>query len=410
MCSALALACVLAGFAPAAAQPATLQVDAQPPESLPAVDDADYQWIDDADALLDAIGDSPPDFTFAYDGADIWGWRTGTGHEIYGEPSGGAIRYYYFEPGSREPFLVQDADFAFGYGPGGQLIVVYDADGRLLSRSEGDREAALADQLYRRGRAIHASAQNDRGWEPVDAGYWAQQIPVIVDLRLRWSEGRERHQGWKRWHGRSGAGKWRRPLAAERQRRWSAGDRFRRWQREGFRGPPPRWGEGGTHETARPQRPDRPGWSQPRPSATGTPPMTNPVPGTEQPQRPSGPGWGRQRPPAGGERTRPPRFEAPPVMPRRTAQQPGAAPPPAASGRPQRPHWRRDGSPRPDRPSFTRPPGFAPAERPHSAPRPQPVERPQFAPRPAPPARVAPPPPPPPPPPRIQERMIEHPQ
>ena len=107
------------------------------------MDDADYQWIDAADALLDAIGDSPPDFTFAYDGADIWGWRTGTGHEIYGEPSGGAIRYYYFEPGSREPFLVQDADFAFGYGPGGQLIVVYDADGRLLSRSEGDRESFI---------------------------------------------------------------------------------------------------------------------------------------------------------------------------------------------------------------------------------------------------------------------------
>ena len=123
MCSTLALG--LAGATPAFAQPLTVQLREQPPEGASAVDDADYQWIDDADALLDAIGDSPPDFTFSYDRNDIWGWRTGAGHEIYAEPlGGGAIRYYYFEPGSREPFLVQDEDFAFGYRPGGRLVVV----------------------------------------------------------------------------------------------------------------------------------------------------------------------------------------------------------------------------------------------------------------------------------------------
>jgi hypothetical protein len=192
MCSALAFVGV------AHAQPLTVQLREQPRNSAAAVDDADYQWIDDADTLLDAIGDAPPDFSFAYDGNDIWGWRTSTGHEIYAEPLGGTIRYYYFEPNSREPFLVQDEGFAFGYQSGGRLIVAYDRDGRLLSRSEGYREADLADRLYRRGRAIHAYAQNDRAWDSVDAGYWAEQLPIIIDLRLRWSSGRDRHPGWRR--------------------------------------------------------------------------------------------------------------------------------------------------------------------------------------------------------------------
>lgn len=457
LCSTLALTFAM----PALAQPLTVQLREQPPESLPAVDDADYQWIDDADALLDAIGDSPPDFTFAYDRNDIWGWRTGTGHEIYGEPlGGGAIRYYYFEPGSREPFLVQDENFAFGYRSGGRLIVVYDRDGRLLSRSEGDREASLADWLYRRARAIHASAQNDRGWEPVDAGYWAEQVPIIVDLRLRWSSGRDRHPGWRRWHGRTGAAKWRAPLAGERQRRWSDGDRFRRWQRDGFRGTPPRFGVGGprpapgvrpprpgwtpgtprpprsdgtrpwrpdgTPGGARPGRPgDRPGWVRPRPPVAGTPPAADaPIgdsPGIDpprRPERPDRPGWSRPRPP-GSDTTpgiRPPRMERPP----RAEPTPQGAEPPVI---PDRPRWRPDrGSrpagadsprPRPERPNFARPP----VERPQ--PSQPPAERPRFTPPPAPPpsAYVPPPPPPPSPPrpvppsgPRVVDRPIDQPQ
>ena len=461
MCSALALA----GAMPALAQPLTVQLREQPAESLPAMDDADYQWIDDADALLDAIGDAPPDFTFAYDRNDIWGWRTGTGHEIYAEPlGGGAIRYYYFEPGSREPFLVQDEDFAFGYRPGGRMIVVYDADGRLLSRSEGDREASLADWLYRRGRAIHASAQNDREWDSIDAGYWAEQVPIIVDLRRRWSSGRDRHPGWRRWHGRTGATKWRAPLAGERQRRWSDSDRFRRWQRDGFRGTPPRFNDGGSRpvpgvrpprpggrpdgvrpsrpdrpdgvrpprpdrpegvrpprpdrpEGTRPDRPDRPGWVRPRPPVDGTQPGTQPPAGAERPQRPdrpNRPGWGRPRPPAGDAGTPPPQTapanpERPRPEPRPRWRPDGATPPAAAPSQPPRA--------RPDRPNFTRPPGFAPTERPHASapPRAQPAERPQPTPRPAPPVRVAPPPPPtpsptPPPQPRVVERTVEQPQ
>ncbi len=458
MCSALALAM------PALAQPLTVQLREQPRDSASAVDDADYQWIDDADALLDAIGDAPPDFTFAYDRTDIWGWRTGTGHEIYAEPLGGTIRYYYFEPNSREPFLVQDEDFAFGYRPGGRLIVAYDRNGRLLSRSEGDRETDLADWLYRRGRAIHASAQNDRGWDSVDAGYWSEQVPIIVDLRLRWSSGRDRYPGWRRWHGHSGAAKWREPLTAERQRRWSAGDRFRRWQQDGFRGPPPRFGDGaqtptpgvrpprpgwrpgmtrphhpdGTPGTRPPRpdgrpgwvrprppvdttpggelplRPDRPGWVRPGPSIIGAPPVVRaPIesaPDLDRPQRPERPNWTRPRQP-GADFTpgmRPPRFERPPRE--------GSAPDRPVRPPDDRPRWRPDGAPRPataqpgavpsepprmrpDRPGFTRPPGFAP------------VERPQVTPPPAPPPTyVAPPPPPPPPPqPRSSERVMDRP-
>ena len=38
-----------------------------PPPPAPAIEDiADYRWIDDADALANAFGGSPPDFTFRY--------------------------------------------------------------------------------------------------------------------------------------------------------------------------------------------------------------------------------------------------------------------------------------------------------------------------------------------------------
>lgn len=395
---ALALA---AASAPAGAQE-RLTID-QTPAEAPAVDDADYQWIDDADALLDAIGDAPPDFTFAYDDGDVWGWQTETGHAVYAEPlDGEAIRYYYFEPDSLEPFLVQDDAFAFGYRMG-RMIVAYDADGRLLSPSEGDEHEDLAEDLYMRGRALRANAQNERDWDAVDAGDWALQLPTVIDIRSRWSSGRDRHDGWRRWHGRHGATKWRGPLAGERQRRWAAGDRFRRWQQDGFRGPPPRFGDdrerpgrgvrpprpGWTPGTTRPPRAEgRPRWTRPRAPVTGSPPAAT-VPGVERPQRPGRPGWNRPRPPAtldrpvGSPETRPRWRQGGPGRP---SPRPEGTPPAAAPAPSDTPRTR------PQRPGLARPPGFAPTERPHTtAPtRVQPTERPRATPPPAPPARVAP--------------------
>ncbi len=417
--SAGAIALGLTILAAAPASQAAAQAAA--PRPAASADEADYYWIDNADALADAIGDSPPDFTFAYDDGEPWGWRTSTGHEVYAEPLGdGAIRYYYyFEPDSDVPFLVQDSRFTFGYRDA-RLAVVYDSDGRVLPRGEGNLQVALATRLYRRGRALRDAAQVEDNWDSIDASYWAQQIPTVVELRLRWSSGKSRYDGWKRWRGRPGSTSWRGSLAGERDWRWSAGDRFRRWQRDGFQGPPPRFGDRG-QRPGRGVRPPRDGSWQPgtRPSrpdgqpGTGRPPWGGPgQPGTRPPRlNPLRPGVDRAPPPpvsgepmppvrgpdgAGSRPARPdmgrprPRAEspAPVASPPPGADQPTVQPPPRPRGGVgMRPIERlREGlDPRRERPIVTEGPRMAPPAQSMPA-------RPQFQPRPAPPAYTPPPP------------------
>lgn len=344
-----------------------------------ALDDGAYYWIDDAYSLLDAIGDAPPDFTFAFDRGEAWGWRTDSGYELYAEPlSDNTIRYYYFEPDNDSPFFVQDERFGFGYRDG-RLAAVYDSDGQALSAREGGLYRTDAARLYSRARAIHAAAQDDGEWDSIDASYWAQQVATVIEIRLRWSNGVTRHSGWKRWHDRPGSMRRRGSLASERNWRWSAGDRFRHWQQGGFQGPPPRF-DGDRRRPGRGVRPPRPGQWQPgvgRPSVPGQnrPAVGGPQrPGAGRPDagRPQHPGHGRPGAGAGGSER--PGGERPDAgrPPRPDGVQPGAGRPhrPGESrpdagrpetGRPDRPGQGDIGRPRPGRPDgAAQPPADAP--------------------------------------------------
>ncbi|MCP3728848.1 hypothetical protein M9978_00250 [Sphingomonas sp. MG17] len=457
-----ALALGLASAPAALAQATVVRVaPAPPPPPAWQTPDADYRFIDDADALLDAIGDAPPDFTFSYAGGDAWGWRTRTGHEVYaetardgGERGGSGVRYYYFDPGMSAPFLVYDGELSFGYRDG-RVAVAYDRDGRVLSPEEADRYWALAERLYSRGRAIRDAARYEDRWDSADAGWWAWQVASVIQLRLRWEAGRSRHPGWRKWRMRPDSLTRRPGLGLERQSRWAAGARFHRWRQEGFRGPAPQFGGGGMSRPAKGLRPPRQGWRPGMPPAmsgqpgasrpfgpggavplapaapgvgraerpdTGAPGMGRPgrvppfagqVPPDPQPQaepqrRPGGErqgGWSGRRDGDSAGRERPRReFAAPPVAVQPT---PAPAPTPPVS-RPQRSDddagGRRGWQAQPERAA---PPQAPPAAAPPVQARPEPRMAPSYVapppvyvappPPPPPPVYVAPPPPPPPP-------------
>jgi hypothetical protein len=377
------------------------------PPPLPAWQpvEADYRWIDDGYALLDAIGDAPPDFAFTYAGGDAWGWRTRTGHEVYAEPlydrSGrqAGLRYYYFDPRANAPFLVQDGPLAFGFADG-RMVMVYDRDGRVLAPGERDGYWSLAGLLHSRGRAIRDAARYQDRWDAADAGWWAGQVPSVIQLRLRWDDGRSRQPGWSRWRERPDSLGRRRELERERDARWASGQRFHRWRQDGFRGPVPQFGTGVSGQPAKGVRPPQQGWrpgagrpqgAQPAPGgsagAAQPPPGTNgatPTPGAgTRPDRFGAPGMGVARP--NGPWTRPadgtpigrpgrvPPFAGQPV-PDPVPQQdsPAADPRPDRTPRPDGAGsgGRRDGWQRPDRGGAPQPPVPTAPETPPATPPP----------------------------------------
>lgn len=299
----------------------------------------DYQWIDRADALWDAIGDAPPDFAFAFEGAEPWAWQTADGYTIIVEDAGeGGIRSYYFAPGARGPFLAVEPGMSFAY-EGGRLAMVYDADGEAAPSGEfGDYDDAAGD-LYDRGLRLR-EAMAGRDYRTVDADAWVEASPFIFSFIQSWDIGRSRYPGWARYHARSDAAAWRRRFEVEQRRRRDQALRFRHWRDGGFQGPPP----GRFH---RPDGPSRPGTGRPPQPGSG---WSRP-PGGSRPDRPGRPGR-----PGGGPGTNPvPR----PGMPIATPGGPdGETRPPMTRPGNYRPDgtpgWRR-GRPDPEEPAEVRP-------------------------------------------------------
>ena len=91
-----------------------------------------YAFADRANAASYGFGDAPPDYAFNYQGSRPWAWQGDNGYETVVEPlPDGGDRYYYYQPGSDEPYFVRDPDYGYGY-QGGVLVVVYDRHGHLL--------------------------------------------------------------------------------------------------------------------------------------------------------------------------------------------------------------------------------------------------------------------------------------
>lgn len=331
--------------------------DMAPPASAAASDDA-YRYLDDADALLDAMGTSPPDFGFRFDGVDCWAWTMADDYLILAEPLGDDYRYYLFAPDDDRPFFVGDRFYAYGFD-GGTLAAVYGENGDLVDPSDDIVDGA--EWLSERGFAMKRAA-SDR--EPVYADDWADSIGWFGAIELRLDSWRDR-PGWIRY--RTGIGRlhhrdWREKLDVEGTRRRERADWFDRWRRDGYRGAPrdggnwvtapggkrpPAAGDNGKGKwTGRPRpvapptpvgRPGRPGRDdgtrpERRPRDEGTPATPAPAPTAVLPTDAGSSGATRP--------DRPVRFPGRPPI--------GTRPPAATPSAPSAPI--RDGRDRPSRP------------------------------------------------------------
>lgn len=276
-----------------------------PPMASAASDEA-YRYIDDADALLDAMGTSPPDHGFRFDGIDCWAWAMVDGSTILAEPLGDDYRYYVFAPGDDYPFFVGDQTYAYGFD-GRTLAAVYGDNGDLVDPSDDIIDGAqwLSDRGFGMKRAMQTP-------EPVYAGDWADSIGWFGAIELRLDAWRTR-PGWIRY--RSGPGRlhhrdWREKLGAEGQKRRQRAEWFDRWRRGGYRAAPQ---DGGKWVIApgggRPDRDAGPGNRPGRGHWIGRPrPVAPPTPGTPGAK----PGWPARGDNTGpGRRPYPPRFNRP---------------------------------------------------------------------------------------------------
>ena len=201
-----------------------------------------YAWIDRADRISDTIGDAPPDYAFDYgdDGEQPYGWETAGGYRTYAEPLDDGYRYYYYDPGADEPYLVRDPDYSYGYADG-RIVSIYDRGGRVLSDYEAQRQADAASRYYERARALRfASDQRQR--RGVVAAQWADRRDVISRQRAQWDVARNEDTQWRSYrqeHDDDYRGDYARQLTAEREARARAAQQFAGWQGQGFRGSAP---------------------------------------------------------------------------------------------------------------------------------------------------------------------------
>ena len=290
-----------------------------PPTAAVAAPDEAYRYIDDADALLDAMGTSPPDYGFSFDGVDCWAWTMDDGSIILAEPFGDDYRYYVFSPDDGYPFFVGDQFYAYGFDEG-SLAAVYGADGNLVDATDDIADGAA--WLSERGVAMKRAMQ-DR--QPVYADDWADSLGWFGAIELRLDSWRNQ-PGWIRY--RAGPGRvhhrdWRVKLGAEGQRRRQRAEWFDQWRRGGYRGAPQ---GGGKWVTApggvRPGKGTGPGKEPGKGNWIGRPrPVAPPTPGTPG-AKPGGPGRGDGT--GQGRRPHPPRFEQP--VPGSPTPTPSAAP------------------------------------------------------------------------------------
>jgi len=307
-----------------------------------ASDDA-YRYIDDADALLDAMGTSPPDHGFRFEGIDCWAWSMADGSTILAEPLGDDYRYYIFAPGDDYPFFVGDRTYAYGFDRR-MLAVVYGDNGDLVDPSDDIIDGArwLSDRGFDMKQAMQYP-------EPVYAGDWADSIGWFGAIELRFDSWRSR-PGWIRY--RDGPGRlhhrdWRTKLGTEWQKRRQRAEWFERWRRGGYRGAP----QGGGKWVTTPggERPGRKGgpdaWKgkgnwigRPRPVAPPTPGVPGTKPGRPGRGDDTGPGFPR-RPPRSGQPIPGQPIPTPPAAPVTSTPLPPpvVVPPPPRRDDPGRP-------------------------------------------------------------------------
>lgn len=196
-----------------------------------------YRYVEAAYALDEAFGDAPPDYGFDYGGVQPWVWRSAGDAWRMVEPTAHGERYYFYQPGRDEPYLVRDHDYAYAYDDG-RLVNIYGRSGRVLDHYEAERRADWASRYYSRAREMRQAAERDRR-EQIAAANWQRRQARIEADRRAWAQERRRVAAWRAYQDRQDARELR-DLAAERERRQQASQAYRQWRERDYQGPPPR--------------------------------------------------------------------------------------------------------------------------------------------------------------------------
>ena len=196
----------------------------------------EYAYADRAYAMSSAVGQAPPDYEFDYQGVHTWAWRSSDRSVRLTEPVDGGYRYYYYQPGASEPYLVRDPQYSYGYSDG-QLVTVYDSEGRLLPPEYIDQRADNASRYLARAVALYeASVQNQR--HSVNAANWAERRAELDAARSQWQAQQSQQDAWRAYHAEHAVEEqahWQ----AEHERRDQSARSFDDWSSRGYNGPPP---------------------------------------------------------------------------------------------------------------------------------------------------------------------------
>ena len=249
-----------------------------------------YAWLDRSDALLDAIAQSPPDFSFDHAGQQFYAWEV-EGVLIVEEVGANGYVLYLYDEGQDWPFFIRTPDEAAGFD-GQELAVVYTRDGDVLVDADRWGSNPRFQPLQLRGREVRLAARQSR-WDRSAAQAWVAVEAFVSATRNSWDERWRADREWELYRTRIEAEADRARLQGERRRRRDAGQDFRRWREGGFNGAPPRRRDrDGDGRPDRPRdredRPNRPdgGVTRPDRSGDGRPDRPNRPGGPDRPDRP----------------------------------------------------------------------------------------------------------------------------
>ena len=157
-----------------------------------------YAYVDRAYQMSDAFADAPPDYAFDYGGVRPWVWESDAGAYRMVEPLSRGQRYYYYQPGEDLPFLIRDPDYTYGFDRG-QLVVVYDRQGRVLPPDLIDERADFAGRYLARSEALFREARRARR-EAVAQANWIERRRELAAERRDWEEQQAREEDWRAFH------------------------------------------------------------------------------------------------------------------------------------------------------------------------------------------------------------------
>ncbi len=184
--------------APAALAPTALPSAAPVRIARLAHPEEGYAYLDRAYAASDGYADAPPDYAVDYNGERPWIWRGGDQSERVVERTPEGLRYYYYEPGASQPYLIQDPDYGYAYS-GGELVAVYGPDGRIEPYEIEQRRASQAGRYLAWAAGLYAASLHQQR-VAVEQDHWRGQQAYITGQRNAWAQQQTRYQAWNDYH------------------------------------------------------------------------------------------------------------------------------------------------------------------------------------------------------------------